>query len=147
MGALATKSGCDLIMAPDIRLDKYGDEALLLRQRELLHFLEDAKATPDVNPVMFPGPSSQNKLIVGDWFYAESREPGPTSNYSHVWFTWHAPTVLQKIEEFDGIFKSIQDQQGIATSDLRTSAQVQLKRIIQRTEERIANPSPGRAGD
>jgi hypothetical protein len=77
-------------------------------------------------------------VIVGDWFYAESRDPGPTTNYSHTFFTWHAPTVLQKIEEFDGRFEAIRGQQGIESKRLRLTAKERLAQIIKETETRIA---------
>ena len=147
LGTLAKKYGCDLIMAPSIRLEKYGDEALLLRQQELLGFLRDDEATEDVKPIILPEHEPRSIVIVGDWFYAESRDPGPTTNYSHTFFTWHAPTVLQKIEEFDGNFEAIRGQQGIEPKLLRQTAQERLEHIIKETEARIVkngmvNPPP-----
>jgi hypothetical protein len=137
LDALAKKDGCTLIMAPSIRLDKYGDEALLLRQKQLLAFLRD-EVMHDVKPIVLSEPEHQNILIVGDWFYAESRDPGRKSNYKHTFFTWHAPTVLEKIEEFDSSFESIREHEGIDPRLLRQSAQEQLQKIIKATEERIA---------
>ena len=135
---LSKKYGCDLIMAPNLRLEKYGDEALLLRQRELLGFLQDDEATEDVKPLILPEHEPRSILIVGDWFYAESRDPGPRTNYNHTFFTWHAPTVLQKIEEFDGSFEAIRGQQGIEPKLLRQTAVERLGHFIKETEARIA---------
>jgi hypothetical protein len=137
LDALAKKDGCTLIMAPSVRLEKYGDEALLLRQKELLAFLED-EAMHDLKPIVLSEPERQNILIVGDWFYAESRNPGRRSNYNHTFFTWHAPTVLAKIEEFDSSFEAIRKQENVDPRLLRRNAQERLEKIIKATEERIA---------
>jgi hypothetical protein len=125
-------------MAPSLGPEKYKDEALLLRQKELLAFLED-KAMHDLKPIVLSEPESQNILIVGDWFYAESRNPGRRSNYNHTFFTWHAPTVLARIEEFDSTFEAIRKQKGIDPRLLRRNARDRLEEIIKATEERIAN--------
>ncbi len=137
LGKLANDSGCTLIMSPSVRLKKYGDEALLLRQRELLSFLRN-DGTQDVTPVVLPDPGSRNILIIGDWFYVESRDPGPTSNYKHTFFTWHAPTVLKKIEEFDDNFEAIRNQESLDSEQLRKIAQDRIEKIIIETEARIA---------
>lgn len=137
LGKMARKDGCTLIMAPSIRLEKYGDEALLLRQKELIAFLRN-EAMQDVKPIVLSEPEPRNILIVGDWFYAESRDPGPTSNYNHTFFTWHAPTVLTKIEEFDGSFEAIREQENIDPTRLRRTAQERLENFIKETEAMIA---------
>ena len=137
LGTLARKDGCTLIMAPSIRLEKYGDEALLLRQEELLVFLRN-EAVRDVKPIVLSEPEPRNVLIVGDWFYAESRDPGPSSNYNHTFFTWHAPTVLKMIEEFDESFEAIREQENIDPTRLRLTAQVRLESIINETKVRIS---------
>jgi hypothetical protein len=142
LGTIAKQFGCTLLLAPDIRLEANGDQALLIRQRELSRFLGD-ETLKDLLPIVRDESVIGNALIVGDWFYAESKVPTPGSGYEQTLFTWHAPTVLEKIRGFDEEFDEVATRRSLPTERLRATAIANLQRIIERTEARIADASSG----
>ena len=137
LGAVAEQHGCTLLLSPDIRLELSGDEAVLVRQKELLRFLRDERIH-DVVPLVRSEPVRGNVLIVGDWFYAESKVPTPGTGYEQTLFTWHAPTVLEKIRAFDDELEALLERQQLPRRTLRAAAVERVEGIIRRTEARIA---------
>jgi hypothetical protein len=104
LGELVEKHGCDLVINPAVPLKKYGRKARRIRLKTLRQFLLDEQRYPDVNVVVQEHDQSDNLLIVGDFFCAESITPEDGRGYKQTIFTWHAPTVLAKIREFDSQF-------------------------------------------
>ncbi|HEY2294593.1 MAG TPA: toll/interleukin-1 receptor domain-containing protein [Thermoanaerobaculia bacterium] len=104
LGQLAASYGCDLVIKPEVRLEKYGPKARRIRLETLRDFLMDDKSYPDVKVMIRQHGNFGNLLIVGDFFYADSITPEDGSGYKQTLFTWHAPTVLAKIREFDSQF-------------------------------------------
>jgi hypothetical protein len=137
LGSLAAEFGCTLLLSPDIRLEASGDQAVLVRQRELLRFLQDDR-TRDVVAVVRPESVKGNVLIVGDWFYAESKVPTPGTGYEQTFFTWHAPTVLEKIRAFDDELHVLMERQQLGREAWRSVAVEKVQAIIERTKARIA---------
>ena len=136
LGTVAEQFGCTLLLSPDIRLDACGDHAVLIRQRELLQFLRDERI-PDVSPIIRSERVRGNVLIVGDWFYAESKVPTPGTGYEQTLFTWHAPTVLEKIKAFNDEFAVLLERQQLRKDRLRSVAVERLQAIVDRTEARV----------
>ena len=105
---LARASGCSLIIRPTIRLEPHGDDALIARLQELADFLRDTGFRDvDVATVQHSTAKERSVLIVGDWFYAESRSGQEGTGYEFTFCTWHAPFVLRKIREFDDEFAAL----------------------------------------
>ncbi|MFY9822678.1 MAG: toll/interleukin-1 receptor domain-containing protein [Thermoanaerobaculia bacterium] len=104
LGKLAAKYRCDLVISPSIPLKENGPKARRIRLETLKQFLLDEQAYPDVNVVVQDHDKSDNLLIVGDFFCAESITPEGGVGYKQTIFTWHAPTVLAKLREFDSQF-------------------------------------------
>lgn len=102
----AQKCGCDLIISPSISFRQYGPGVRKARLETLRSFL--AKMPDDkVRVVIQEEISSQNLLIIGDWFVAESISPRPTVGYFQTVATRHAPTVLNRVAEFDVKFEEL----------------------------------------
>lgn len=60
--------------------------------------------------------------ICGDWFYAESITPQPGEGYRYTVFTWHAPSVLQKLRQFDEDFGRYMVESGGKVNSSRQTA-------------------------
>ncbi|HEX8071560.1 MAG TPA: toll/interleukin-1 receptor domain-containing protein [Pyrinomonadaceae bacterium] len=113
LGELAAKFGCDLVIDPTVSLAQYGPAARCVRLRKLRAFLLDEARYPDVRAVVWARAEPGNLLLVGDWFYAEAMLQVPGAGYRQTLFTWHAPTVLARLKEFDRQFAaSLQAQDG-----------------------------------
>ncbi len=121
--------GCDLMLDPSIPFAKNGAEARRARLGTLLEALEDneiRQAQAVVRKRLSPG----SLTICGDWFCAESVTPRPGEGYQQTAFTWHAPTVLQKIREFDRTFKHHLSEWGVSAGESRESAIQAIKQEI-----------------
>lgn len=140
---LAVEHGCSLVLRPTVLLHEVGDEALLFRLRELRAFLAD-RGVRDVKAVarMTDEVMPRNLLIVGDWFYAESRSAQPGVGYEHTFCTWHAPSVLKKLREFDDEFASLVALSRLRPAMLRTGAIRALDEAIAAAEQRISRTQP-----
>jgi hypothetical protein len=104
LGEIVEKHGCDLVINLAVPLKENGPKARWIRLGTLRQFLLDEQAYPDVNVVVQEHDKSDNLLIVGDFFCAESITPEGGRGYKQTLLTWHAPTVLAKIREFDAQF-------------------------------------------
>jgi len=66
-----------------------------------------------------------NLLLVGDWYLAHSISPRKGRGYLQTVFSRHAPTVLEKMEQFDEEFEeSLRDfvRDGRSSRDLAIEA-------------------------
>ena len=126
----ARAEGCDLVIDPAFRLDNRGPGARSARLRTLMEFLEsmpDDKVRVAVRPRMRPG----NLLIVGDWFIAESLTPAPGAGFLQTVFTRHAPTVLERVKQFDDEFEDLLKETGIDAKSSRPAAVAAIKEELQ----------------
>lgn len=122
LGELASQHECDLVIDPSVKLRKYGPDARRIRLQTLREFLLDDKVYPKVRVLVRLRLEPGNTLIVGDWFYAESITPKDGVGYRQTLFTWHAPTVLARIKQFDQQFRSGLESQGIRDERSRFEA-------------------------
>lgn len=102
----ARDAGCDLMIDPSIPLDVVGADAKRVRLRTLREFLA---SMPDdkLRVVVHKSRARGNLLLVGDWFIADSISPRKGKGYYQTVFTRHAPTVLERMEEFDSEFEEL----------------------------------------
>ncbi len=110
----AAQYGCDLVIDPTVRLEPYSLLARKTRLETLRAFLINETRYPNVRAVARTRTEPGNILIVGNWFYAESITPEPGAGYRQTLFTWHAPTVLTRMQEFD-----LQFEKSLAEAELR----------------------------
>jgi hypothetical protein len=68
-------------------------------------------------------------LIMGDWFEANSIVPR-NDGYRQTIFSWHAPTVLRSIYNFDRQFEELVQRSGRDVKESRTAAITEIKSII-----------------
>jgi hypothetical protein len=93
LGELAAKHGCSLILDPIASgHEKYRPAAVKIRLETLRSFLMNEKSCSDL------------RVIV-----RRSLTPAE-GGYRQTLFTWHAPTVLDRIKEFDSYFNSSSDE-------------------------------------
>jgi hypothetical protein len=137
----AEKAGCDLILCPSIPLKLRGDPAKQLRLTILRDFLDKMSRSPIANSIRAVIAKESevhagNLLFIGDWFMAESVTPIPGFGYRQTLGTWHAPTILHRIEQFDREFGKL------------WNLEPDLKKTIQKLDATIAslNKSPQRSG-
>lgn len=127
----AREGGCDLIISPSIDFSNNGPCVRKVRLTTLLEFIEsmtDDKCRVVIRPLV----TAQNLLIVGDWFMAESISPQPTVGYLQTICTRHAPTVLNRMTEFDTEFEQRLHQFAPRGVSSRQRAVALLKRTIRR---------------
>jgi len=101
LGELVRRFGCSLILDPTVPLTRYGPEARRIRLTQLMTFIRDDKACPDLRIAIRPWNDALNLVIVDDWFCGESVTPQDGGGYRHTLFTWHAPTVAARIAQFE----------------------------------------------
>lgn len=85
---------------PDYSHKGRGKKARIERLQILVDFL---KSMPDdkVHAALADSPYESNLLLLGDWWLAESISPVATKGYLQTIATWHAPTVLRRLETFN----------------------------------------------
>ena len=99
----AKRFGCDLILYPSI--PHLSRKAIRARVQVLQSFLKNMReAYAPVRVAFDKRALEENLIIVGDWFCAESTTPRIGQGYRHTTITCHAPTVLKRIEAFEGQF-------------------------------------------
>jgi hypothetical protein len=112
LGELAARDGCSLIIDPAAGgHERLSAAARRIRLETLWTFLKDDRSFPDVQVAVRPRSDPGNLLIVGDWTSARSIAPA-AGGYRQTLFTWHAPTVLAQIREFDLQFRSCRTEAG-----------------------------------
>jgi len=105
------EAGCRLIIDSSIRFRQDGAAAPRVRKARLGTLLAFLQSMPDdkVEVVAHRRGSEPNITLLGDWVVAVaelSNKPG--EGYRHTLFTWHAPTVLDYLREFDAKFATLQ---------------------------------------
>jgi len=99
----ARKTGCRIIIDPDLTYEFYGGSARRTRLECLLRFLQELKGVR-CEVAMTNIAMSESITIVGDWFAARSISGKMGDGYRQTIFTRHAPTIAGMIEEFDSRF-------------------------------------------
>lgn len=123
----ARQAGCDLMIDPNFSLERNGPTATRTRLETLLRFIE---SMPDdqIRVVMTPRAREANLTLVGDWFSAESMSPRPGEGHRQTVFTWHAPTVLQTLRNFDEEFAELCEESPGGSS--RQAALARISEIL-----------------
>lgn len=133
---VAVSYGCDLIIDPWIasptdpsgpRL-KYSDQASVERLRQQRDFLTDSD--DKVRVVMRKGEIDSNVTILGDWVSATAVVPHYKTGYKQTIFTWHAPTVLEHIQDFDRDFQDALDEAGLTPAKAKAQVIATMEQIM-----------------
>lgn len=137
----AKAEGCKLIINPFICYEKYGVVAKIVRLESLLEFLEsmpDAQCEVAINDQM---EHDQSVTILGDWFAAESVSAQIGQGYRQTIFTRHAPSMMNKIEEFDQEFKERLETSGWSAETSRKAAIDLIQKIIAELKAQVGTPA------
>jgi hypothetical protein len=141
----ATKDGCDLILDPYVKIEKHNSPnermqlkhapaATAVRVKWLLEFLENM--TDDKAQVVIQkGCVDDSLCIVGDLFAAEAVVPHYKEGYKKTMFTNHAPTVLNRIRDFDRQFARLLKASSPGGQSSRIVAIEKLKALLQQCNE------------
>ena len=111
----ARQCGVKLIIDPWIKFARATTDPVKARLESLLEFLESV-SQEQAQVITHKGESEGNITIVGDWFVAEAQIPRPGDGYRQTVFTWHAPTVLSAVRDFDTAFETICREQNVEPS-------------------------------
>jgi hypothetical protein len=112
--------GCSLIIDPTIDFSSRGPSVTRTRLNILLQFIinmPDNKVEIAISHKAREG----SLTIVGDWFVADSKVPR-SEGYRQTVFSWHAPTVLNQIKEFDKEFDDCLKISGVSHNQSRIAA-------------------------
>lgn len=126
----AKASGCRLIIDPDLKYPKFGPDARVVRLETLMYFLKEMTNDNTQVAVMSESHSSENILIVGDWFAAESVSTKEGHGYRQTVFTCHAPSMCSRIELFDKEFSELLTNMGWTAETSRESAIQYIQKIL-----------------
>jgi hypothetical protein len=127
----AREKGCKLMINYGVNLDReYGEGVWRTRLQILVNFLE---SLPDdkVEIALFTDRKPNARLMVGDWFQAESMAVAPVSGIQNTFFSSHAPTIRRSIQEFDHELNGYIERQGSNPGKSRTWAIDKLREKIQ----------------
>jgi len=83
-------------------------------------------------------------VLVGDLFLAEAVAPYYGGGYRQTTFTWHAPTVLARMREFDDDFEDFIDEADLSGRSSRQAAIDELRDLLRTCNQ--APPLPGPDG-
>ena len=109
----ASENGCDLLIDPTIPVNDGEQKAQRVRLGILREFLRSQLGREgSVRVASHPVARGGSLIIVGDWFYGESMSPSKGAGYRQTVFSWHAPRVLRKIQDFDEMFNECYDPSG-----------------------------------
>jgi hypothetical protein len=137
----AGTAGCKLIINPSLRYELWGPDARACRLETLLRFL---KSTDDDHCWVALDTSlnlSISVTILGNWFTAESLAGIMGRGYQQTNFTRHAPTIMNKIENFDAEFDQILDAAGTSRTDSRKIAMKVLEDLISKAYSELRETS------
>ena len=138
----ARQGGCDLVLDPYVMLRPPGPDhegpvgldALAVRVEVLLEFLESM--TDDMLRVVIRRGEIEGSLVlVGDLFLAEAVAPYYGGGYRQTTFTWHAPTVLARAQEFDDDFQDHLDEADLSGRSSRQVAIDELNDLLRTCKE------------
>ena len=130
-GRHVISAGCKLIVNDHLDyIDKWGDGVKHARLSVLLDFLESIP--DDSTQVAFTAPDAplHSWTLVGDWFLAESIAGQMGGGYYQTMFTRHAPTIRQRIEEFEQEFAVLLARDGTTAESSKAVAIERLKKQI-----------------
>jgi hypothetical protein len=127
--AFSREAGCKLILDPGITYTSRGQKAFIRRLEILTHFLEDM-SDERVDVVFSDSSFGANVLMVGDWFLAESITPVANKGFLQTLGSWHAPTVLRRIREFDREWNRLLRVRGWNEGETREPAIAILKEFV-----------------
>ena len=98
----AREAGCDLIIDPHVPYGERGPHAKRARLETLVEFL-DGMPDDKVRVAINRGHIDGSLFIIGDWFVSEAVIPRHDvgGGYRLTMFTRHAPTVLQRVDQFN----------------------------------------------
>jgi hypothetical protein len=122
--------GCKLMINPYLTYEYWGPEARLSRLRNLIEFLvsmDDKTCAVAIHPSMT---ASEGVTILGDWFYAESVASEIGRGYRQTIFSRHAPTILNRIENFDEEFEELLRGAGVREDESRRAAIALMEELI-----------------
>jgi len=108
----ARHAGCKLIIDPSVTFEKEGRHGARVRRTRLMtlrQFLVSAAPYDEkVKIVSRPREDTPNVTIVGDWFMGLAQVGAKRPRgYPQTDFTWHAPTVLNYLRQFDEKFEEL----------------------------------------
>lgn len=122
LGEHARAEGCSLILNLSGTYDQYGPKARPSRVGVLRAFLDampDEKVRVAIKNDIAHG---DNLLLVGDWFVAAAAAGAQGVGYLQTIFSRHAPTMRQRVAQFDEEVDDLLCQSGVAPSDSRRVA-------------------------
>jgi hypothetical protein len=125
----ARAKGCSLVIDPTFPLSQREPNTTRAYLSVLLEFLE---SMPDraCKVAMTSKALQGNITIVGDWFVADSVAARRRVGYRQTVFQWHAPTVLQRVREFDREFDGYLRQQRTRPTASRRAAIARIEEIL-----------------
>lgn len=126
----AVKSGCRLIVKPSLEFKPYGPLARLTRLQALQSFLANPPHQCCEVAMDDPMDYGTSLTIVGNWFAAESVRSEMGRGYYQTIFTRHAPSLSQKIRDFDDEFHELLALQGVSPEDSRDHAMAHIGALI-----------------
>jgi hypothetical protein len=113
----ATEAGCKLVIHAGLAKlmdDQHGVGAWRARADSVIDFL--TSMSPErVEIVLIDKAPRHSRILIGDWFSAESQTGDMETGYRHTLFTRHGSTVRQHLQEFDLEFRNYV-QQGLSVS-------------------------------
>jgi len=131
----AQVAGCKLIINPTLRYERFGPEARRCRLEYLLKFLKDMDDSHCWVAIKEGMDHRVSLTILGTWFAAESLTGSAGRGYRQTIFTRHAPTIMEKFDDFDAEFDELLASAGVPHMESRRHA-------IAVIEETLAQATP-----
>jgi TIR domain len=129
-------AGCKLIINPYLKYEKYGPDARLCRLEELLKFINEMKDDQCVIAIKKGMDPRISTTILGTWFSAESMAGFGGTGYRQTIFTRHAPTIHEKINEFEAEFAELLREGNVTKENSRKTAigviETEIDKLIRR---------------
>ena len=126
----ARAKGCKLIITPGLTFERWGPAARLARLRNLIEFLKSIGDDQCAVAIRPPGGLSESITILGDWFFAESVLGEIGRGYRQTIFSRHAPTILNRVQEFDEELEELIAMRGCRVEESRRAAIDEMETII-----------------
>jgi hypothetical protein len=135
----AQVAGCKLIINPGLKYEGYGPDARLCRLESLLKFLKEMNDTHCWVAIQEGMDPRISITILGNWFTAESLAGSGGKGYRQTIFTRHAPTIMEKIDNFDAEFDELLAAAGVKPIDSRKAAINILDKEIDKARDSAKN--------
>jgi hypothetical protein len=117
-----SQCGCRLMIDPSQEaLVGVGPEARRVRLRILRDFLNSVD-DQHARVAFYPREDRGYLLIVGDWFMVRAVSPRKGIGWMQASFTWHAPTVLRALQDYEKTFSFALGEQHVEEEQSRLSA-------------------------